>query len=1010
MNKLQRESNKLREEGFITEKALLKVYADQTRFATKYGDLAQNLAQARQQQMAALAESYRLEEKKARAATQADKDAFQAQLDLNNEIVKGLKETADLKVRSLRQAADEELTVQRKVIKEREALMEAAMEKARRSATEVTTGVADAFKDGLDNISTGSLMPLAKKMAEAMSRVAMRRSAKAGEAGDATGAAKAEGMLAGIGKAMTAVAAVAAVMAGLFAVVKLMLDADKAVKDFNKSLLTGIGSAQFGGSVRDLKTNMVSLREEFVHNVGNLNAMGIKSEEAVSAFHALQEGTDGLGLSFNRLGGDAATSAGKVENMMGYVKSAVAYSRIFGTSYEEMAGKFGSAIEDMGIGLDSIQESFSGINTVAMESGFNVKRFFGQVLQASSGMTMYNLRLEDTAAMLGTLSKTLGSVRANAMFGQLKGESAGKSTLDLVGGLLKSGKEGESRTREVVREDALDQAKTFLESITNMPDSIEKKALEAALGGLKSELENPEGFIKALGTTDSKIKEAIATALEYVGGTGVAKAQKFTNLSTVSLAFKDDSVASLAAAMRSITPHAELLTKQYMMMGVLGKSLQEIEDGDLIGNAVTESMGISPADLASLRQVLRRTRVLDDAFKALAATTGAATATEADKEKTLAEFNAQHASSGVVARMKEDGTVGRYRLHKTDTGGVDEGVTRSDEIGESFDLLARAQMTATRVDAPEAVDRDLLAAEETRDATVSMEDLLGNTTNSILADINEVVSSSLDVLRDTYDFFFSKDKKEDVDKARSAALAVTGDFERSYDPFKADLEKQRDLVKQALKDLSTISPDVANRRGLSSKEELLRQKSDLDQSLAQLRTTMQENRRNVRVAEKSLRSYTSIDQIQNTSSQLTDYSWRISRMKAKYAESVGAESVGGRLSNPLYGAQEIIDAVKEGTKEGIKASEPPNAPVAGVAVSGVPANDLLLQMGQGGVKFAQRIDNQDVGVFAKKGGAIDKAGLGAQAKGGSTINNHFYQDQRAIFMSMKKYMKVMGQV
>jgi hypothetical protein len=49
------------------------------------------------------------------------------------------------------------------------------------------------------------------------------------------------------------------------------------------------------------------------------------------------------------------------------------------------------------------------------------------------------------------------------------------------------------------------------------------------------------------------------------------------------------------------------------------------------------------------------------------------------------------------------------------------------------------------------------------------------------------------------------------------------------------------------------------------------------------------------------------------------------------------------------------------------------------------AEDFVMQVGSGGVKFAQRVDPGDVGVFAKPGGALSKAGGGR----GTTVN-HVY--------------------
>jgi len=52
-----------------------------------------------------------------------------------------------------------------------------------------------------------------------------------------------------------------------------------------------------------------------------------------------------------------------------------------------------------------------------------------------------------------------------------------------------------------------------------------------------------------------------------------------------------------------------------------------------------------------------------------------------------------------------------------------------------------------------------------------------------------------------------------------------------------------------------------------------------------------------------------------------------------------------------------------------------------------PANDFVMQIGSNGVKFAQRVDPGDVGVFSKPGGALVNAPRG----GGGTLVMHNYR-------------------
>ena len=62
------------------------------------------------------------------------------------------------------------------------------------------------------------------------------------------------------------------------------------------------------------------------------------------------------------------------------------------------------------------------------------------------------------------------------------------------------------------------------------------------------------------------------------------------------------------------------------------------------------------------------------------------------------------------------------------------------------------------------------------------------------------------------------------------------------------------------------------------------------------------------------------------------------------------------------------------------------------------ATDMVLQVGSNGVKFAQRVDPGDVGVFSKPGGALSKAG------GSSGVTNvyHLYNDGPGVLAAITK--------
>jgi len=133
-------------------------------------------------------------------------------------------------------------------------------------------------------------------------------------------------------------------------------------------------------------------------------------------------------------------------------------------------------------------------------------------------------------------------------------------------------------------------------------------------------------------------------------------------------------------------------------------------------------------------------------------------------------------------------------------------------------------------------------------------------------------------------------------------------------------------------------------------------------------------------------------------------------LKMEEALKMAEGIVGGGPLDPSLRARLEEEVAAPGSPEGAPKSTRATRlmELTGEMAGGPVAHDYLLQIGAGGrVKFSQRIDSADqvTATASKAGGALSRAGAG----GAQVVHNHFYNDGKGIFASMKKWQQANGQ-
>jgi archaellum component FlaC len=344
-----------------------------------------------------------------------------------------------------------------------------------------------------------------------------------------TGLAAGAGALAGMSKVIGPLLSmlgklgpIISMAAGAFgAIVKLMIDAEAQAKEMNKQILQASGSAnqfykfsQKGDvALQDMGDMMKDIRDDAT-SLDNIK-WGINKEDHMAVLTSLaQEGValDELGQQFKAVGDDADLASVHAKSFGGVVQTAVAYSRQFGVSLQEVSQFQGEMMTDMGESLAGVQKAFHMMTAGAADSGIATNKFFGIIRGVSADLNLYNSRLEDTVHTLTMLGKVMSprnaakfmSVATQGLRGMGRVE---RLKMNIMGG----GKMGKAVTRDLARksggvaeqinatggkvkkEDILDPSKKLSDLMEGVPEKMQGEFKEAIISMRTDQKMNKKG-------------------------------------------------------------------------------------------------------------------------------------------------------------------------------------------------------------------------------------------------------------------------------------------------------------------------------------------------------------------------------------------------------------------------------------------------------------------------------------------------------------------------------------
>lgn len=233
--------------------------------------------------------------------------------------------------------------------------------------------------------------------------------------------------------------------AGLFmAIVKTLLDAESAAKEFNKDILSSASTVEIlhkeglsaNASYYVLRDTMDDIRDAATDAFENIK-WGISKKQHVEFLNALTS----EGVSLQTIRKDAETAGKSVKDFSAdMVHVAVAYSRNFGVSLNEVATFQGEMVRELGIGLGSVKQQFAMMSRAASDSTISANKFFGIIRSFSADMSLFNLRMEEAVGILKTLGKVMSPKNAEKFMRTITDFYKGMGLEDRIKATLLAGK------------------------------------------------------------------------------------------------------------------------------------------------------------------------------------------------------------------------------------------------------------------------------------------------------------------------------------------------------------------------------------------------------------------------------------------------------------------------------------------------------------------------------------------------------------------------------------------
>lgn len=466
-----------------------------------------------------------------------------------------------------------------------------------KTMTAAAEGTTKGFATALNQIKGSDISGLSETLADAAKGGLMdagKLLASMSQKG--SGSEGADGMLmkAAVGLSAAGAAMMVATSA-ITALVGMLVMADEQAKTLNKTLLEGASMADMAFSQQSFNAaNMTSTLD--AARKASLN-LAFEFRGTSEEFAGILSQLNQAGLSYQEMAKAVSPALTQTRALEKVTKSTFQWSQALGMSTSEVAESMANWSTQFGMDLDAIDENFAAIAGHAMEGGFNVKRFFTAVSQATAGMAIYNVRMEEAAFLLSKTQKILGDTDASGFVQALAQGFSDESMTDRIKRvMIAGGKDAQAIFLGNAERTSESFAKIFAGTALKDPIESAFKSVNASITA--KDLTDPKALRETWGKMDAKSRRLVVAQLRQNGDEqSNAASRQLETLSSV----LDAQQGGLSAQVRGMAA--------LDMQGKLAFKLQTLGDKRLNEMGVVELAafesyaGISGSQLEQLMRV-----------------------------------------------------------------------------------------------------------------------------------------------------------------------------------------------------------------------------------------------------------------------------------------------------------------------------------------------------------------------------------------------------------------------
>lgn len=600
-----------------------------------------------------------LEQELATASSQSQKDLIKAQLSglqqIQAQYKQDIENRSKLELSRLTMAHDQETKLREAVFKHEESKLEELANKRAKLFQDYVSNSSKSFEEKFEGTTKGlgeffgsamqlNLEGVLKSFGSGMAKIGSgQRGKAAGEGGDS----KIGKVLETLGKS---IGMIGMVVGGLAMLVKTLIDADTVVKQMNQEILKSASAmdvmGQRGGDLtgrlkqlRDVATKTASALPIVGSGLKEVLNFGITSKDYLEMIGKFQE----TGVTLDQMTKSAKSAEEEADQYTKYVKAATVASRALGEEFGTTAQNMGEYMKDLGLSIDEVQNAFALVAKEGASAGFGTKRFFNMVLQATSGITMYNVRLGSTAKLLTQLSRVLGGKAAGQMLQNLTQSIGGESYQDRYKRIMTT---GQGVTKMVIGKEAERQASTMGAAARGANIQTTGMSEGAAAVAAKLGKTSDEEMVKMMAKISEKDRASLLAGLRTTDEDLARRMEAFID---VAKGTRGD-IASQAKALEGLGPGGKLVMELNRMQAVIGKPLDKMNMFEKM--AYQQQTGMSSEMIAQMERVQRAVTGDFDMAKKLAADVKANPAKLDEANKLLEKTGMAVTASGEVVSQQ----------------------------------------------------------------------------------------------------------------------------------------------------------------------------------------------------------------------------------------------------------------------------------------------------------------------------------------------------------------------